>query len=105
MGGVRLQPSATVTLSANFIARNQKSVQLNDSGIEAIVEQGGFGRISLRNNSYVENRDGHNDASFLQSLEVLLHPLLRRLSLASQTGSEIAMLAELAELEDPDDER
>mmetsp|Transcript_101034 Transcript_101034/g.314192 ORF Transcript_101034/g.314192 Transcript_101034/m.314192 type:complete len:480 (-) Transcript_101034:33-1472(-) len=91
--GVRLQPSGTATIRGNLFARNQKGLQLNDSGLEAIVEQGGFGRIMLRNNTFVDNRDGHNDASFLQSLEVLLHPLLRRFSMASM-GSEIGLLPE-----------
>lgn len=47
--GVKLQPSATVTIQGNSIARNQRGVQLNEEGIEAIVDQGGFGRIMLRN--------------------------------------------------------
>mmetsp|Transcript_82738 Transcript_82738/g.229672 ORF Transcript_82738/g.229672 Transcript_82738/m.229672 type:complete len:465 (+) Transcript_82738:168-1562(+) len=91
--GVRLQPSATATIRGNLIARNQRGLQLNDSGLEAIVEQGGFGRIMLRNNTFVDNRDGHDDASFLQRLEVLLHPLLRRLSIASM-GSEVGLPVE-----------
>eukprot|EP00971_Amphidinium_carterae_P264454 5246042-Amphidinium_carterae.1 len=42
------------------------------------------------------NGDGHDDASFLKSLELLLHPLLRRYSLdhaASPCASELEGLA------------
>jgi len=92
--GVRLEPSATATIRSNLITKNQKGLQLNDSGLEAIVERGGFGSIMLRNNTFVDNKDGHDDASFQQRLEVLLHPLLRRLSVAS---SEISVQEEEGE--------
>jgi len=79
--GVYLNPTATVRLMLNCIERNHRGVQLNEEDIETIVEQGGFGRIMLRENSFVDNRDGRNDEAFLKSLELLLHPLLRRHSI------------------------
>jgi parallel beta-helix repeat protein len=89
--GVYLNPTATVRLKANRIERNYKGMQLNEEDIETIVDQGGFGRIMLEDNSFFENRDGRNAESFLKSLELLLHPLLRRASvssLCSQGSSE-----------------
>lgn len=83
--GIRLQPSVKVTMKGNTIARNQKAIQLNEEGLESLVE-GGFGRITLKNNVYTENRDGLDDATFSKSLEILLHPLLRRMSLKSDQG-------------------
>lgn len=82
--GVSLNPASTVRLSLNRIERNNKGVQLNEEDIETIVEQGGFGQILLRQNCFVDNRDGRNDnrdEAFLESLEVLMHPLIRRSSL------------------------
>lgn len=86
--GVRLPPSAKVTLKQNRLERNQKGIQLNEEDIDRIVEQGGFGRLSLQGNTFVENRDGHTDRTFLKSLELLLHPLLRRFSLPENVFPE-----------------
>merc|ERR1712190_472162 len=79
--GIMLQPSANAVIKANRIARNQKGVQLSEETLEAIVEEGGFGRISSWGNTYEDNRDSSSDETFIKSLEVLLHPLLRRLYL------------------------
>merc|ERR1719310_2555380 len=40
----------------------------------------------LCNNSYDNNQDLTTDTTFLKSLEVLLHPLLRRRSYSSELG-------------------
>jgi len=85
--GVYLNPTATVRLTQNRIERNHKGVQFNEEDIETIVEQGGFGRIHLRQNTFIDNRDGQSDKAFLKSLELLLHPLLRHMSVASSTGT------------------
>jgi len=78
--GIQLQPSATVNIKKNVIARNQRGIQLDGDDIEAILAQEGFGHIMLRNNQFVNNGDGQDDTTFLKSLELLWHPLLRRKS-------------------------
>lgn len=76
--GFMLQPSVTAMIVDNVISRNQKSIMLSEEGMDAIVDHGGFGRVKLLRNTFTDNRDGHNDASFLKTLELLLHPLLHR---------------------------
>lgn len=77
-------PSAIVTIAGNTITKNKTSIRLDEDGIETIVDKGGFGRIMLRNNVFEENQDVMTDITFLKSLEVLLHPLLRQRSMSSE---------------------
>lgn len=79
-------PSATSTIAGNMVTKNKNSIRLNEDGIETIVDKGGFGRIMLCNNVYDNNQDCTTDTVFLKSLEVLLHPLLRRRSMSSELG-------------------
>jgi len=85
--GVKLQASATTKISGNLISKNQRGVLLDEEDFGTIFDQGGFGCIMLKDNAYIDNRDGQDDASFINSLELLLHPLLRRFSVSSETGS------------------
>lgn len=78
--GIYVNPTATVRLKMNLIQRNYNGLKLNVEDIDVIADEGGFGQIMLNSNRFVENRDGRDDESFLKSLELLLHPLLRRQS-------------------------
>jgi len=91
--GVYLNPTATVKLKNNHIERNHRGVQINEEDIETIVHEGGFGQIMLKKNLFKDNRDGQDDETFSKSLELFLHPMLRRHSKESTASSFTAELS------------
>eukprot|EP00427_Karlodinium_veneficum_P006848 CAMPEP_0169177352 /NCGR_PEP_ID=MMETSP1015-20121227/66460_1 /TAXON_ID=342587 /ORGANISM="Karlodinium micrum, Strain CCMP2283" /LENGTH=339 /DNA_ID=CAMNT_0009252125 /DNA_START=84 /DNA_END=1103 /DNA_ORIENTATION=+ len=90
--GVYLNPTATVKLKNNHIERNHRGVQINEEDIETMHE-GGFGQIMLKKNLFKDNRDGQDDETFSKSLELFLHPMLRRHSKESTASSFTAELS------------